>query len=80
LIDGDNKLIVDKEEQVKVWKNYITELFGDNRSEDEDIDEELESPEIIKVEVRKALSLARTGKAVGPDKVNAEILKLIDID
>lgn len=46
----------------------------------DNIDEKLEGPEIIKEEVRKALSQARTKKAVGPDKVNVELLKLINID
>lgn len=36
--------------------------------------------EIIKKEVRKALNQARTGKVVGLNEVNVELLKLINID
>lgn len=69
-----------RKKQAEEWKAYIKGLFNNNRSDCEGIEEELEDPEIIRGELRKALSQAKTDKATGPDDLSAELLRLIEID
>lgn len=76
LVDENNKLIVDKEEQIEMWEAYIKDLFTDYRHATNTL--ELDGPEILKSEVIKALEQTKDGKAAGCDEIPAEFLRLIN--
>lgn len=76
--DKNGKLLIDIECQLARWNEYIKELFDDNRSELENIDT-TSGPSITKEEVQYALKNAKNGKAVGPDEIHVETLKLLGI-
>lgn len=60
-------------------KDYVEELFEDNRQKDRiEHTERDEGPEITKEEISLALNSLKNRKAAGPDKLTAEILKLIE--
>ena len=64
----DGKILMEKEEQLKRWTEYIRELYADNsRQEDFVIDAEIEGPPIMQSEVEHALSRTKGGKVAGPD-------------
>ena len=70
----DGTIIIEKEEIIKRWEEYIEELFDDERGikptrKDEDYGED-----ILKSEVEFALRKMKRGKAPGPDQVNMEML------
>lgn len=52
----------------------------DRRSNLQNIRIELQGPRIVKDEFKKAIQQAKNRKAVWPDEVNTEIIKLMDID
>ncbi|XP_047996924.1 uncharacterized protein LOC125234635 [Leguminivora glycinivorella] len=80
LYDDQHNLVIDKDEQGRTWEQYIEKLFYDNRSNvhRENTENVAEGPPIIKSEVLKAIKSLKDGKAVGPDGVFAELLKLLD--
>lgn len=79
LYDPDGKIITDTAEKLKIWKNYIEELFEDHRQKDylEPTDRD-EGPEITKEEILYALNTLKSRKAIGPDGLPSEILKLVE--
>ena len=58
------------------WKEYIGDLFDDNRPEMPKM-ENKEGPPILKSEVEKALHKMKNGKALGEDQISAEMLKAL---
>ena len=74
--DKNGKLLHDKEKILERWKEYIGELFDDNRPEKPKI-ENLEGPPILKTEVESALKRMKNGKAAGEDEITAEMLKAL---
>lgn len=82
LLDRDGKIIPDTEGKLARWKEYIQELFDDDRQQEmveEDIEREL-GPTITKEEVMHAIKMAKSNKSPGPDEIPAEIIKLITED
>jgi hypothetical protein len=81
LYNVNGNIITELEEQLKTWKNYIEELFADDRQQSElsNIQGD-EGPEITEEEVMYALKRMKNGKAPGPDEIPTEILKLIEKD
>ena len=70
----DGTIIIEKDEIIKRWEEYIEQLFDDERGikptrKDEDYGED-----ILKSEVEFALRKMKRGKAPGPDQVNVEML------
>ena len=55
------------------WRQYIEELFRDDRGEPPTI-RSLEGPLIGKDEIRKAMKELKRGKAVGPDEISIEMI------
>lgn len=53
-------------------------LFDDNRLNVPTAARDLEAPLRMKSEVEYAIKIAKNDKAVGPDKIYAEYLKLLD--
>ena len=79
LKDADNQILVGPEEKLKCWKEYVTKLFNDERPNRPPHTSEINetSPNITKEEVKHAVLIQKDGKAVGPDEVHAETLKLL---
>ncbi|CAH2090670.1 unnamed protein product [Euphydryas editha] len=65
------------EEKLRTWENYIRDSFSDIRSSQQLINSNISGPEITKEEVIYAIKLAKSGKAVGPDEISGDILKLL---
>lgn len=76
LVNETGDIIVDSEKKKETWKIYLEKLFHDVR--EDQVTEESEGPDILVEEVRAAIDQLKTGKAAGPDKVQAEFLKLLD--
>lgn len=80
LRDSNNEIILGIEGKLRRWKEYVEELFDDDRPnkpppEDQVTNEK--APEISKSEVIHAIKILKNRKATGPDKIHAEILKII---
>lgn len=79
-IENDQGEIAQDDHQKKtIWENYINHLFADERPDIENKDDEsLSGPAITTEEIRRAIGTAKDRKAVGPDQIPVEILKLLD--
>uniref|UniRef100_A0A8D8VC16 Craniofacial development protein 2 n=1 Tax=Cacopsylla melanoneura TaxID=428564 RepID=A0A8D8VC16_9HEMI len=75
LTDPGGKIITDKGEVKKVWELYIKELFHDERPDPPHIRGNT-GPQILEEEVEAAIKNAKENKAVGPDEIPAELVKL----
>lgn len=83
LVNNNDEIILEKEEKARQWENYVKELFQDNERTNLEEDNNVinrTGPAITKDEIRHALKQAKNNKAVGPDDLPAEIIKLIDED
>lgn len=79
LVNNDKKIIIDEEDIKTEWQTYISELFNDDRDDDMVLYQQcIEGPEIMRSEVEHAIKNAKTRKALGPDEIPTELLKLID--
>ncbi|KAI5701839.1 hypothetical protein M8J75_013924 [Diaphorina citri] len=80
LMDQNGNILIDATEKKNAWVQYIEKLFEDHRN---NITEEIRGesgPLILESEVRAAINQMKEGKAVGPDNIQAEFMKLIDED
>lgn len=78
LVKQNGSIVVDKEEACEVWQDYVQHLFKDDRIPTEPLSElNLESPAILKSEFISALEHMKGRKALGPDGIAVEVLKLI---
>lgn len=79
LTDGDGNILLSTVEKLNEWKGYIATLFNDQRSAYHNItcDDGLD---ITRDEVVRALKLAKSGKAPGPDDIHVEVLKILTDD
>jgi len=67
---------------LKIWKNYVTELYDlPNQPErvevepEEEVDTDEKGPYILQSEVGKAIKEMRNRKATGDDDVPGDVLK-----
>lgn len=80
LKDSEGNIIGDTKEKIKEWTKYIQQLFHDNRA-DLTVNQTNETgPPIIKEEVIYAIRNSKGDKAMGPDEIPIELIKLIDED
>lgn len=80
LKNTDGTPILDMQQKLKRWTEYIKELFND---EDRGITTEAyteEGPVILREEIEYALKNVKSGKASGPDGIPVELLKLLNDD
>uniref|UniRef100_A0A8D8SMX4 Craniofacial development protein 2 n=1 Tax=Cacopsylla melanoneura TaxID=428564 RepID=A0A8D8SMX4_9HEMI len=77
LTDEQGIVVLDKENIKKTWEQYIKELFHDVRTDPPTIDKH-DGPQILKSEIEVALKNAKDRKALGPDEIPVEILKLLE--
>ncbi|PNF17035.1 hypothetical protein B7P43_G00839, partial [Cryptotermes secundus] len=85
--DSQGNRIVDQRQVLKIWENYISELYDrPNRPEtlevepEEEVDTDEKGPYILQSEVEKAIKEMRKGKATGDDDVPGDVLKLLGED
>lgn len=79
LHDENDKIIVDKEEKMTTWRNYIEQLYEDtSRSERVPDFDQMENLPIMIEEVERAMAQIKKDKSPGPDNIYGEFLKLID--
>ena len=71
------ELLMDNDEILNRWSEYIEELYEDNRPE-EMSHSNLEGQSILQDEVRAALHKMKDGKAFGPDNIAIEMLKSLE--
>ena len=76
--------IVDQKQVLKIWENYVTELYDrPNRLEtlevepEDEVDTDENGPYILQSEVEKAIKEMRDRKATGDDDVPEDVLKLL---
>ena len=82
--DSQGNRIVDQRQVLKIWENYITELYDrPNRPEtlevepEEEVDTDEKGPHILKSEVEKAIKEMRNRKASEDDDIPGDVLKLL---
>ena len=80
----DSHRIVDQRQVLKIWENYVTELYDQpNRPEtleaepEEEVDTDEKDPYILQSEVEKAIKEMRNRNATGDDDVPGDVLKLL---
>ena len=69
---------------LKIWENYITELYDrPNRPEtlevepEEEVDTDEKGPHILQSEVEKAIKEMRNRKTTGDDDIPGDVLRLL---
>ena len=71
----DGNLLTDGDEVVLRWKEYVQELFDDNRGDAPEVRGDMEGPRILLEEVRQAVKEMKNDKADGGDGVVAEMIE-----
>ena len=75
---ADGRVVMELEEVLERWAEYITELFGDNRVEQLNQHNNREGPPIMRSEVEAAMKKMKKGKAVGEDGIALEMLLALE--
>ena len=76
--DKNGDIVMEKEEVKQRWKEYISELYDDEREDFEIRDEDcVYSPPILPCEVSAALKEMANGKAAGEDGIAVEMLSVL---
>ena len=79
--DSQGNRIVDQKQVLKIWENYVTELY--DRPEtlevepEEEVDTDEKGPYILQNEVEKSIKEMRNRKATGDDDGPGDVLKLL---
>jgi len=84
--DSQGNRIIEQRQVLKIWENYITELYDrPNRPEtlevepEEEADTDEKGPHILQSVVEKAIKEMRNRKATGDDDIPGDVLKLLRI-
>jgi len=82
--DSQGNRIVDQKQVLKIWENYVTELYNrPNRREtlevepEEEVDTDEKGPYILQSEVQKAVKEMRNRKATGDDDIPEDVLTVL---
>lgn len=78
LADREGNIILDIDQKLIRWKEYVTELFTDERNVEHEVTNAVTGPSITTEEVERAIKNAKNRKATGPDEIPAEMLKLLE--
>lgn len=73
----DGRVLFDQQEIQDRWKEYIEELFEDERGDIPQMNN-TEGPVILKEEVRNSINSLKPGKAPGDDEISTEMLQALD--
>ena len=71
-------ILIEKNEILNRWSEYIEELFDDNRMSKRNIRKNMEGPPIMKDEVRQAIKSMKGNKATGPDGIFVEMIQSLN--
>ena len=74
IMKADGTVAMDMNEILERWREYIAELYNDDR-EEPNITIEMEGPSILKCEIEKAMRKMKSGKAAGEDGIVIEMLR-----
>ena len=84
--DSQGNRIVDQSQVLKIWENYVTELYdGTNHLEtledepEEDVDTDEKGTYIVQGEVEKAIKGMKNIKATGDDDLPGDVIKLLGV-
>jgi len=74
------EILMEEEEILKRWSEYIAELFDDpdRTFKPFSFSEPMSGPSILKSEIKHALEKSKDNKANGPDEISTEMLKMLD--
>jgi len=82
--DSQGNIIVGQKQVLKIWENYVTELYDrPDRPEtlevepEEEVDTDEKGPYILKSELEEAIREIRNRKSTGDDDVPGDVLKLL---
>ena len=76
--DSQGNRRVDQRQVLKIWENYVTELYDrPNRPETLEVDKDEKVPYILQSEVEKAIQEMRDRRATGDDDTPGDVLKLL---
>lgn len=76
--DKDNNMINEFDQIIRIWRRYCEDLYFDDNAADIEVSEYEEEPDILKEEVHAAIKKLKDNKAVGIDRISAEVLKSLD--
>ena len=76
-MDKEGNLLFEEADVANRWKEYITELYDDNRAEMPNF-AMTTGYNILPEEVQKAINSMKNGKATGLDEISTEMLKALD--
>ncbi|XP_069991643.1 uncharacterized protein [Penaeus vannamei] len=71
-------VIMEKEKILDRWKEYLRELFHDDRGNKSFIQKYMDGPKILKSEARAAMAKKKRNKAAGQDEIATEMLTSLD--
>ena len=74
----DGTMLMEKEEILNRWSEYVEDLFKDERGPKPEIKKNLEGPSILQEEVKAAIKKMKKGKATGPDNIPIEIIVALE--
>ena len=77
--DRNGNLLFEKQEILNRWKEYIGELFEDNRCESPPTIAGCSGPPITRDEVLHAIRQTKGGKAPGEDQITVEMWKAVTL-
>lgn len=82
LVDENGLPVLDMARKKCIWEQYISTMFADNSRSaiTPPTNDTNDGHSILREEVWKALKRAKSDKAVGPDNIHVEVLKLIKED
>lgn len=80
LIQESGELAIDITDKQMLWVRYLEKMFHNIRRKIEKITLKEVRFEILKSEVENAMKIAKPKKAMGPDELPAEVIKLLDKD
>ena len=76
-MDKAGNLLLEEEDIANRWKEYITALYDDNRTEMPNF-AMTTGNNILQEEVQKAINSMKNGKETGSDEISTEMLKVLD--
>ena len=74
----DGTMLMENEEVLARWSEYVEELFRDDRRPKPVIKRNLDAPSILKEEVKAVIKNMMNGKATGPDNILVEMKVVLD--
>ena len=71
-------MLMEKDEKLNRWSEYVEDLFKDDRDTKPEIEKNIEGPSILKEEVKAAINKMKKGNATGPDNIPTEVIVALE--